>query len=87
LSSSRICGRDRDGVQRRRRRHHRRPGPVEAKLREYIAAGVRPFILSGYPRLEECRRFGELVMPRLRGGPVVESRRAVSAPPSVAPVT
>src|SRR3569833_2889958 len=42
------------------------PEQVEAKLRAYQALGVSTFILSGYPHLEECRRFGELVMPLLR---------------------
>lgn len=43
------------------------PAQVEAKLRGYQAMGISSFILSGYPHWEECRRFGELVMPRLRG--------------------
>ena len=38
------------------------PEQVEAKLRAYHALGVSTFILSGYPHLEECRRFGELVL-------------------------
>ncbi len=42
------------------------PAQVETKLRAYQALGISTFILSGYPHLEECRRFGELVMPRLR---------------------
>ena len=27
--------------------------------------GIRAFIFSGYPHLEECRHFGRLVMPEL----------------------
>jgi len=27
--------------------------------------GIRAFILSGYPHLDECRHFGRLVMPHL----------------------
>ena len=42
------------------------PEQVAAKLRAYRALGISTFILSGYPHLEECRRFGELVMPLLR---------------------
>ena len=42
------------------------PDQVAAKLRAYQALGISTFILSGYPHLEECRRFGELVMPLLR---------------------
>lgn len=62
------------------------PAQVEAKLRAYQALGISTFILSGYPHLEECRRFGELVMPRLRATatPVGAQARARSG---VAPVT
>jgi len=60
------------------------PEQVEAKLRAYQALGISTFILSGYPHLEECRRFGELVMPLLR------AREGVARPVTgvgVAPVT
>jgi len=60
------------------------PAQVEAKLRAYQALGISTFILSGYPHLEECRRFGELVMPRLRTHDAVA--RPISAS-GVAPVT
>src|SRR5207253_4334455 len=52
------------------------PAQVEAKLRAYQALGISTFILSGYPHLEECRRFGELVMPRLRGSAAASGRPA-----------
>jgi len=42
------------------------PQQVADKLRAYQALGISTFILSGYPHLEECRRFGEMVMPLLR---------------------
>jgi alkanesulfonate monooxygenase len=42
------------------------PQQVARKLRSYRAMGVHTFILSGYPHLDECRRFAELVMPLLR---------------------
>jgi alkanesulfonate monooxygenase len=32
-----------------------------------VDLGITSFIFSGYPHLEECRRFGELVMPIIRG--------------------
>ena len=64
------------------------PAQVVAKLRAYQALGISTFILSGYPHLEECRRFGEMVMPLLRR-PADRARRAgVDALSSgVAPVT
>jgi alkanesulfonate monooxygenase len=42
------------------------PSQVAEKLQAYQALGISTFILSGYPHLEECRRFGEMVMPLLR---------------------
>jgi len=42
------------------------PEQVAAKLRAYQSLGISTFILSGYPHLDECRRFSELVMPLLR---------------------
>ncbi len=41
------------------------PDEVAARMREYMALGIDRFILSGYPHLEECYRFAELVFPRL----------------------
>jgi alkanesulfonate monooxygenase len=44
------------------------PDQVEEKLRRYMALGIDAFILSGYPHIDECRRFGELVLPRFTHG-------------------
>ena len=41
------------------------PEQIVAKLKRYQAMGIRAFILSGYPSLDECRRFGEMVLPQL----------------------
>ena len=41
------------------------PDQVLGKLKRYIDMGIRAFILSGYPHLDECRRFAELVLPQL----------------------
>ncbi len=62
------------------------PEQVEAKLRAYQALGISTFILSGYPHLEECRRFGELVMPRLRAR-AAAGGALTSTSAGVAPVT
>ncbi|MCA9881075.1 MAG: FMNH2-dependent alkanesulfonate monooxygenase, partial [Thermomicrobiales bacterium] len=48
------------------------PNTVAERMREYEAAGVDTFILSGYPHLEEAYRFAELVFPR----PQIESQPA-----------
>jgi alkanesulfonate monooxygenase len=65
------------------------PEQVERKLRAYQALGISTFILSGYPHLEECRRFGELVMPRLRASSAapVTIRAEFARSDGVAPVT
>lgn len=41
------------------------PQQVADKLRRYVELGIDAFILSGYPHLEECRHFGQSVLPRL----------------------
>src|SRR5436190_1988306 len=41
------------------------PDQVLAKLNRYINMGIRAFILSGYPHLEECELFARYVLPRL----------------------
>jgi alkanesulfonate monooxygenase len=41
------------------------PETVAERMREYMEVGVDRFILSGYPHLEECYRFAELVFPLL----------------------
>jgi alkanesulfonate monooxygenase len=41
------------------------PEIVAARIKEYAALGIDHFIFSGYPHLEEARRFAELVFPLL----------------------
>lgn len=41
------------------------PEQVLAKLHRYIDMGVRAFILSGYPHLDECDLFAKHVLPNL----------------------
>jgi alkanesulfonate monooxygenase len=38
---------------------------VLSEIEEYRKMGIRGFIFSGYPHLDECRHFGRLVMPEL----------------------
>ena len=57
------------------------PQEVAERMREYMAVGIESFILSGYPHLEECYRFAELVFPLLKlkpttGHAAAESRNA-----------
>jgi alkanesulfonate monooxygenase len=41
------------------------PDQVADRMKEYIDLGIEAFILSGYPHLEECYQFAELVFPKL----------------------
>jgi alkanesulfonate monooxygenase len=41
------------------------PDEVAERMKEYMSLGIDRFILSGYPHLEECYRFAELVFPKL----------------------
>jgi alkanesulfonate monooxygenase len=42
------------------------PEQILNKIRRYMDMGIRAFIFSGYPHLDECKRFGELVLPHLK---------------------
>ncbi|CAB5061326.1 MAG: LLM class flavin-dependent oxidoreductase [Actinobacteria bacterium] len=42
------------------------PDQIIAKLRSYQNLGVDCFILSGYPHIDECKLFGEYVLPAFR---------------------
>lgn len=39
---------------------------ILTQIEEYTKMGIRAFIFSGYPHLDECRHFGRLVMPGLK---------------------
>ncbi len=39
---------------------------VLSQIEEYKKMGIRAFIFSGYPHIDECRHFGEKVMPQLK---------------------
>ena len=41
------------------------PDQVLAKLNRYMDMGIRAFILSGYPHLDECDLFAKYVLPKL----------------------
>ena len=42
------------------------PDQIIAKIEDYMSMGIRSFIFSGYPHLEEVEYFGRLVLPRLK---------------------
>ena len=39
---------------------------VMTKIERYQKMGIRAFIFSGYPHLDECERFGTMVLPQLK---------------------
>jgi alkanesulfonate monooxygenase len=58
------------------------PDQIVAKIQRYMDMGIRAFIFSGYPHLDECKRFAELVLPRLEtiSLPQVQGRIPASTP-------
>ena len=57
------------------------PSQVAAKLRRYADLGIDAFVLSGYPHLDECRRFGRDVLRCSTTGPSGSDRAGVSPRP------
>ena len=55
---------------------------ILSELEAYRKMGIRAFIFSGYPHIEECAHFGKLVMPHLNGCslPDIYGRVPASAP-------
>ncbi|WP_299602312.1 LLM class flavin-dependent oxidoreductase [uncultured Tateyamaria sp.] len=57
---------------------------VMSKIEEYQKMGIRAFIFSGYPHLDEAKHFGALVMPHLK---TCSLPHAYGRVPSTAPAT
>lgn len=60
------------------------PDQILAKIRTYMDMGIRSFIFSGYPHLQECELFGRYVLPHLKTVSLaeVQGRRPSQAPQS-----
>jgi alkanesulfonate monooxygenase len=41
------------------------PDQISQKINRYMDMGIRSFIFSGYPLIEECKLFGKYVLPHL----------------------
>jgi alkanesulfonate monooxygenase len=63
------------------------PDQVLAKLQRYIAMGMRSFIFSGYPHLDECELFARYVLPRLETCKHNEVQGRKLPQPPVTPLT
>jgi alkanesulfonate monooxygenase len=60
------------------------PDQIVAQLNRYMDMGIRSFILSGYPLLDECKLFAKYVLPRL---PNVSLPKLQGRTPATTPVT
>ncbi len=52
------------------------PDQVLKKIERYMKMGIRSFIFSGYPHLDECRLFAKYVLPKIKtfSMPTVQGR-------------
>jgi len=58
------------------------PDQVLAKIQRYMDMGIKAFIFSGYPHLNECEMFAKYVLPKLKtiSMPQVQDRIPHEAP-------
>ena len=57
------------------------PDQVLEKIKRYTEMGIRAFIFSGYPHLDECELFGQHVLPQLKTCQLgVEQQRRIEDP-------
>jgi alkanesulfonate monooxygenase len=60
------------------------PDQILAKIRRYMDMGIRGFIFSGYPHLDECRLFARYVLPQLE---TISLPRELGRIPATTPAT
>lgn len=60
------------------------PEQILLKMNRYMDMGIRAFILSGYPLIEECELFGKYVLPHL---PTMKLSVLQNRTPATEPVT
>ena len=63
------------------------PDQIVAKIERYMDMGIRSFIFSGYPHLEECELFGRYVLPRLARCRLAEVQGRLPSNTPVTPLT
>ncbi|MCI5083453.1 MAG: LLM class flavin-dependent oxidoreductase [Saprospiraceae bacterium] len=58
------------------------PDQILAKIQRYMDMGIRSFIFSGYPHIDECKHFARWVLPQLKtvSMPVVQGRIPTQLP-------
>lgn len=62
------------------------PDTILAKIRRYMDLGIRAFIFSGYPHLQECELFGRYVLPHLNTVSLPQERGRIPAVPPQTPL-
>ena len=63
------------------------PDEIYDKIQRYMDLGIRAFIFSGYPHLDECRYFADLVLPRLERGALPRLRGRLTDEVPATPLT
>ncbi len=62
------------------------PDQVLAKIRRYMDMGIRSFIFSGYPHLQECELFARHVLPQLKTVSLPEAQGRIPAETPMTPL-
>lgn len=63
------------------------PEQVTEKINRYIKMGIRAFILSGYPLMDECKIFAEKVLPNLNTISLPKAQERIPDRTPVTPLT
>ena len=62
------------------------PDQVVAKIKQYMDLGIRAFIFSGYPHLDECNLFARYVLPHIKTISMPEVQRRIPSEPPMTPL-
>jgi alkanesulfonate monooxygenase len=60
---------------------------VLSELEAYQKMGIRAFILSGYPHIDECRHFGSKVLPQMKTCSLPDAYGRVPSQPPMTPLS
>ena len=60
---------------------------ILSELEAYQKMGIRAFILSGYPHIDECRHFGSKVLPQMKTCSLPDAYGRVPSQPPMTPLS
>ena len=63
------------------------PDQIIQKLNRYMDLGIRAFILSGYPLVEECQLFGKYVLPNIPNEKLAVLQNRIPGEEPITPLT